>query len=283
MTDVRIVLEAPDGTLRKLTKIVPYKAGGFAVLMPYHSARRGWVGRVPVDYAAHTFKVARAACQEFSVGDRVKLSYHADGFAQFSSETPGRILSGRDPSTGQPKGLGLMTSPISSPVSSGPTFNVVAWGLLDFEEADGSGSGDLVFTERDLYYRGCEPSTANGYVVEGWVFPSRMWAGVRPRAEDGYQLLTAHHAFEATGAVLEWRVIPLPGQPAFVAVMASRLRVRFKAPSGFQLGCPGVRYPDGRGEVLMGLYPELWEDSIDAPTCSLDRPPAGAAGQAPIL
>jgi hypothetical protein len=42
----------------------------------------------------------------FTVEDRAKLSYHTDGFVQFSSENPGRIISGRDPSTGEPKGPG---------------------------------------------------------------------------------------------------------------------------------------------------------------------------------
>ena len=91
-------------------------------------------------------------CAGFTTENRAKLSYHADGFAQFSSENPGTIISGRDPNTGEPKGLGIMARPFSNPGTSGPSVGISVWGLEDFEEADQE-EKLIVFEPSDFYYR----------------------------------------------------------------------------------------------------------------------------------
>jgi len=63
-----------QGTLRKITKIVPYKQGGFAVLAPYHNARQGFLAKHPVDYSQPTFKIRLEDMVAYSAEDRVKLS-----------------------------------------------------------------------------------------------------------------------------------------------------------------------------------------------------------------
>ena len=94
-SETTVVIRCPEtGKLHKITKIVPYKGGGFAALMPYHSARSGYLAKMPVDYKRwgeqeHSLTEAVA----FSVDDRVKFSYHLDGFAQFSGEIKGAIIS----------------------------------------------------------------------------------------------------------------------------------------------------------------------------------------------
>ena len=179
MSGSTIVIE-DQGTLRKITKIVPYKSGGFAVLAPYHKARKGYLLKHPVDYSKRHMKVTRDEAVEYSAEDRVKLSLHPDRFVQFSGENPGRIISGRDPNTGEPRGLGIMSHPLSTPINTGPTFGCVAWGAADFAALNGTGKrGVIAFIEEDYYYRGCTPDTWNGYVIEGFVLEERYWG---PRA-----------------------------------------------------------------------------------------------------
>jgi hypothetical protein len=254
MSDVRILIRpSPNENARRITKIVPYPTGGFAVLVPYHSARRGWLAKVPVDYkkvGAHT--VPWTECVEYEASDRVKLSYHADGFVQFSGENPIKIRSGRD-TDGQPKGLGLVTRPPSNPITSGPTFSIVCWGLSEFREDQSPSSTDIVFDESDLYHRNCTPDTYNGYVIWGFVFQESMWTVARKRPGAGYSLFTARP--ELAGGIIEWRIMQLPGQPIFIGLSANRTRVGFPEPSGFNMNSPGTRGDDDRGHVLMATYP----------------------------
>ncbi len=170
-TEARIIIKTPTFGSRAITKVAAYPDGGFAVVMPYHAAQRGWLAKVPVDYKRNDLAIARAETVEYDVNSKVKLSYHADGFVQFSGETAGRVISGRDQTTGEIKGLGLVTSPIAKPISSGPTFAVLAWGIGEFKEAPQPRTSDIIFEEDDLYYRGCTPDTANAYLVEAFVLP----------------------------------------------------------------------------------------------------------------
>jgi hypothetical protein len=241
----------------KVTKIVPYAKGGFSVLTPYHNQRQGYLAKVPVNYRElGDILVPRSEVVGYSVNDRVKLSYHPDGFAQFSGEVGGKVISGRDEQTGEPKGIGLMTNPLKMPIWSGPTFGVVLWGLQEFEQLGAKDTPALVFEEEDFYYRDCTPETANGWIVEAWVFPLRMWSGVRKRG-DRYVLMRHFEGFERYGATLELYVIPLPNQPVFLGVFAGRVGVSFDVPSGWTLNGPGYRDQTGRGRVLMAFYPRL--------------------------
>lgn len=239
---------------RRIIKIIPYTEGGFGVAVPYHSGKAGFLARTPVNYnLLGEFSVRREDMVAYQASDRVKLSYHPDGFAQFSGENPGKIVSGRDSTTGEPLGLGLKTQPLSQPLTSGPSFAVTLWGLDQFDELP-TGKLAEVFEDEDTYFRRCTSANANGWLLEAFVLPRRLWAGVRVRG--GKHLVSfAFDAFEATRAVLEFRAIDLPGQPVFLGVMLSRGRVSFPTQSGFVLNGPGFRRPDGSGEVLVALYP----------------------------
>src|SRR5438128_1566827 len=118
---------------RKVAKIQFTKEGGFSVILPYHSARRGLCSTMPVcpiAYADSRFEGVTpfSAASNFSATSRVKLTYHADGFVHFSGEDPETIRSGRYPD-GSPKGLGLFSAPLSAPIESGPSVGVLCWGL----------------------------------------------------------------------------------------------------------------------------------------------------------
>jgi hypothetical protein len=112
-----VTLAIKDGEsalARKITKIQPFKDGGFTVMLPYHQQREGFLLKAPVSYAPGISKQRMSDCVKYSADDRVKLSIHWDGFVQFSSERKGSILSGKDPATGEIRGLGLMTKPLST-------------------------------------------------------------------------------------------------------------------------------------------------------------------------
>src|ERR1700678_798174 len=105
------VRSAADQPARKITKIIGLGGSGFSVLVPYHKARSGFLFKMPIDPSVHAPGLHNIRLDDlvsFTADDRVKLSYHVDGFAQFSGERPGRITSGRDPNTGEAKGLGLI-------------------------------------------------------------------------------------------------------------------------------------------------------------------------------
>jgi len=128
-----------DQPARRITKIIGLNGAGFSVLAPYHKARSGFLFKLPVESTTAltpgTWQAPWGEIVGFTVEDRAKLTYHTDGFAQFSSELAGRIISGRDPSTGAPKGLGLFTHPLANPIWSGPSASMTVWGLDDFEVA----------------------------------------------------------------------------------------------------------------------------------------------------
>ncbi len=152
------------------------------------------------------------------------------------------------------KGIGVMTSPLSEPIRTGPTFGITAWGIEQFDEVSHGDSATMIFEETDCYYRRCTPGVANGWLVEAFVFPARYWAGVRA-CSTGLFLKMAFAGFEASGAVLEMRVIELAGQDVFIGVFVSRAYVSFPAESGWVLSGPGTRDPSGRGEVISAFYP----------------------------
>jgi hypothetical protein len=128
----RTIAIRPDGqaaSARKITKIIGLNGEGFSVLIPYHRARSGYLFKMPMDPALTPgeWRGAWEAGVAFTAEDRVKLSYNSDGFAQFSSEVSGRITSGRDPVTGEPKGLGLFAHPLDNPIWSGPSVGITLW------------------------------------------------------------------------------------------------------------------------------------------------------------
>ena len=240
-----------QGTLRKITKIVPYRTGGFAVLVPYHKARQGHLVKYAVDYSKRDLEMRSKEATEYSAADRVKLSLHPDGFVQFSGENPGKIVSGRDTETGKPRGLGVMSQPLSAPVNTGPTFSCLVWGVSGFEPLDAASRRKaIVFSEDDYYYRRCTPDTWNGYVIEGFVSEDRYWGAVRNR--DGKLTMSVMPMFEAIGAVFELRVVSLPGQPVLLGLMTSRIETNFDMPSGFTLNGPSDQESK---EVLSAVYP----------------------------
>jgi hypothetical protein len=247
-----VIQEAENAQPRKIIKIVPMRAGGYMVMAPYHQAREGFLAKHPVDYSrVGRFEMPLTDFTSYTADDRVKLSVHKDGFVQFSGEDPGKIRSGRDPVTGEPKGLGIVANRLKDVITTGPTFGVVVWGIEDFEPYTGDGRDAMIFTEREMYYRNCTPDTWNGFVIESFVLSFRMWSGVRGPADD-LRISMGFRGFEGSGANLDFRVIQLPDQPVFLALAVSRIRVDFDPPSGFMLNSQS-----DMKHALIAMYPRF--------------------------
>jgi hypothetical protein len=162
----RIIIDDGDGP-RAISKILPLSDGGYSMLAPYHAANEGWLFKHDVDYSVQEMDSHFSEMQHFVASDRVKLSHHWDGFVQFSGENPQKIISGRDPQTGQPKGLAIMSAPIWRPITSGPTFGVVAWGMTDFKQVTQARDTDVVFDASEIYHEYSTPDNFNACHVEG--------------------------------------------------------------------------------------------------------------------
>jgi hypothetical protein len=177
------------GRFRKITKIIGLNGAGFSVLSPYHSAKQGIVLKQAVVPEMHqkagktTIPWSQVAA--FTADDRVKLTYHPDGFVQFSGENPHRIISGRDPHTGEPKGMGIMARPFSNPSQSGPSVGISAWGLQEFEPAEKTDTL-ITFEPEDFYYRLDRPSDANNWYLAIYVFPTKAVPPVRYDGEQSF-------------------------------------------------------------------------------------------------
>jgi hypothetical protein len=160
---------------RKITKIIGLKGDGFSVLTPYHKARCGFLFKAPADPKIKGKQLIRIdQLIGFIVNGRAKLTYHTDGFAQFSSERKGEIISGIDPVTKTPKGLGLFTLPLNSPIWTGASVGITIWGLDDFEQLKNNDKSTLIFEQRHFHYRSCTPNNANGWHLEIYAFPKNV-------------------------------------------------------------------------------------------------------------
>jgi len=261
-----------DQPARKITKIVGLNGDGFSVIAPYHKARSGVLFKLPVDpkkaLAPGEWQSSWAESVAFTVEDRAKLSYHTDGFIQFSSESPGRIISGREPSTGEPKGLGLMTHPLTSPIWTGASASVTAWGLEEFDVAEES-KDLMVFEPNEVYFRGCTPDEATAWRVEIYPFPIDVVPPVRFDKGNAYFDMTVQPMNGALAAVVQMKVIHLSQEKVFLGIYINAFIGHFPSSSGWVLGGAGSWGKDRVGHVLKGVYPrELIP--VDGRAC-LDR------------
>lgn len=242
--------------LRKITKIIGLGGDGFSVLTPYHQARSGFLFKHLMDLERlGVRKIPFDQCVAFTAEDRVKLTYHIDGFAQFSSENPGRIISGRDPKTGEPKGLGLLTHPLRTPIVSGGSVGVTAWGIEEFETAH-EGEVQIIFEPSDFYYRLAKPDDANAWHISIYAFPVGSVPPVRFRGGQALmQLALNRFTAGVPGSIVELKTICLKEEKVYLGLYAERFTAKFWAKSGWMLNGPGNYTTAQSGYVLQAIYP----------------------------
>jgi hypothetical protein len=249
---------APGKDLRKITKIIGLNGDGFSVLAPYHKARSGFLYKHLMDL--RTLGIREVSWEQavgFTAEDRVKLTYHIDGFAHFSSEGEGKIISGRDPKTGEPKGLGLFTRSLTSPPFTGPSVGIQVWGIEDFE-IPRQNEELIIFEPNDFYYRNSTPTEANSWHLAIYAFPV---AGIPPVWFEGEQpvMLYQLHGITAgvPGAVIKLKMIYLAAEKLYLGLYIERFAARFpaKSESGWILNGPGSYNQYQSGYVLHAMYP----------------------------
>lgn len=251
------IRSAPNEPPRKVTKIIGYREGGLAMLSPYHSAKSGLLTKTLVDYRQRRPRTSTSESEMFSAADRVKLSYHVDGFVQFSGERQGRIVSGRDPMTGEPKGLGVVTNPMQHPVMTGPAFGVTLWGLEEFAPQAGAPRGDsIVFEETDFVYEQCDEASWGSSGVSFFVFTLPFQPFVRKTGPRAFEMPLWHSQFMTEGRAFNFKVVRLGRQPFFLgAICFRRPKVRFDSASGWVINGPGGLSDGPVKPVLHAFYP----------------------------
>ena len=189
------------------------------------------------------------------------------------SETAGRIVSGIDADTGEPKGLGIFTRPLTSPVSTGPSVGITLWGIEDFEEAKPSDQPSIVFREEEFYYRACTPDEANGWVVSIYVFPINVVPPVRFVRGQAVLDIAADACYGRWFSVVQLKLLHLAKERVFLGTFVNAVKATFRSKSGWVLNGPGtLRAPGVRGHNLMGIYPR--DPDMGVGRSALDRSPA---------
>ena len=244
-------------------------------MVPYHNAKQGFLLKHSVRYDHPMGLVRPQTAIPFIASDRVKLSIHLDGFVQFSGEDTKRIISGRDPVTGEPKGIGLVFDHPIDAIRSGPLFAVTLWGIDDFAEEKNPNSSCLEFCQEDIYSD--RPLLAGGdqvaYALEFFIFPNSILRQERrtgprgdfvrvqlPRSDT---LLIYRH---------DLRIITLPGQRHFLGCLVSRISVTEQSPSGYQMSGPSFAPPGSDDFVMIrAFYPGQQFAEGNPRTVSIDR------------
>ena len=211
-------------------------------------------------------------CISFTVENRVKLSYHADGFAQFSGEASGKIISGIDQSTGEPKGLGLRSNPLSTPTWWGPVVSITAFDINDFLTTKDSTSGTIMFEPDEFYYRRCSPHEADGWILTIHVFPRNPPLPVRSRNNFPFlQVASENNPFSPLTYIVEYRLVDFQRAPVFLGLNLNRIVTKGGAKSGWALIGPSEvgGEADSKRYGLFALYPRpIGQDASDG---TLDR------------
>ncbi len=253
-----ICLRGPGGRLHKIMKIVPYAKGGSAVMVPYHPAIEGQAFRFRPDYGPEFYSIKREDMVTYRASHRLKLSYHLDGFVQFSGERKGTVLSGRDPETGAPRGLGIFSMPLATPITSGPAFAIMLWGLEQFQALTAMPKTGIAvaFEPEDMYEENRE---TNGYAVEGFLFCPHFRPNIRvERGARSARRVTLPLWRQRRHGARIWEFTVLPGAEQsriLIGLLVTRMNVKSRAPSGYTLCGPSGFAADGDRWALTASYP----------------------------
>jgi hypothetical protein len=169
-----------EGKIYKVLSIGASKQDGSLMLfLNYCREKRGFVFQCKFRNKPGFQQIKADAIEReyevfFDINSRTKLSLHATGFVQLSGDG---VLSGIDEQTGKARGIGVFSSPLATPVSSGPTVGFVCWGLAE-------GYGQLGKRKKGVQYiilkssdfidrRLPSDQTPNAYVLEIFILPEQ--------------------------------------------------------------------------------------------------------------
>lgn len=256
---------------RKITKVVSLKDGGFSILTPYHRAQTGYLAKMPMPNGVGPHFRNWSEGITFTAESRVKLSYHADGFTQFSGEASSKIISGIDPATGEPKGLGVRSNPLAKPTWSGAVSAITVFAIDEYLTTKDEVSGTIIYEPDECYYRSCSPCEADGWILTFHTFPKVPPLPVRFRNNIPFLRVASEGGLSSPlHYIVEYRLIDLPGA-VVLGLNLNRLITKGECKSGWILSGPSevgvevgaIRY------TLMAVYPRL--EGLTASYGALDR------------
>lgn len=247
----RIAIRDDSGVAHLVMRIL-LEQGGFAVLVPYHPAKQGWVFEMPLQYDKMEFTVPVSESKNYTVEDTVKLSMHMDGFVQFSTGGKQRIVSGYNRDLEQVKGAGVR-SPNPVNVTTGPLFGVIVQGLEDFK-AHTSEPAEI-FEKDDLWHH---PSFSTlkdtAYNLEVFMFPKSVLGSAQE--VDGKRMLTRQLPFKSKLKFdFHLRVVEFPTMPFFLGLILSHIRPDEAITSGYKLSGPSCGGPGEQKRCIGAWYP----------------------------
>lgn len=178
---------------------------------------------------------------EFDVDTTAKLSLHRSGFVQLSGKG---IVSGVDPKTGKPKGVGVFSSPLDTPVSSGPTFGFGCWGLdkgFELLQKQETNSQYIILNKSDFTARNLPVGDPKSYVLEFFIFPKEANEYVYVYKGKPYINHIIDNYYHQPGAVFSHSVIDLKNFDGVICVFPALQYTGLREGNefGYTLGSPG--------------------------------------------
>lgn len=232
------------GKVRKIISVsASKKDGSINVFFPYFSSNEAYIFQHKHIYGKTTVE-KKQVTSEYVVDRTTKLSIHRSGFSQLSGNG---ILSGIDEITGRPRGIGVFSSPLDTPVWSGPTFSMVCWGIDHFAVLDKKENNQQYiilnkeknnFTQRRLG----DNKELNAYVFEFFIFPKKANDFVYEWEQDGNPYIehTIHNYRPDPGATFSHPVLDIKNFDGVLAVFPVLMHRSVKnSATGYSIHSPG--------------------------------------------
>jgi len=218
------------------------KDGSLNVFFPYCKESKSYIFRHLYKYSGGITKVNKdQITKEYIVDKTTKLSIHRSGFVQLSGNG---IISGIDRTTGLPKGVGVFSSPLDTPVDSGPTFSFQCWGISEQFELLKKQDKDCQyiildrnkdFTEKLIL----KDRKTNCYSFEFFIFPKEANSFVFEHENKPFiNHKIANYIFQP-GAQFTHPVLDIKFFKEVVCVFPSLTQVDFSSSFGYMLNSPG--------------------------------------------
>jgi hypothetical protein len=245
------------GEQKRICKIIPLADGGFAIAPPSHHANAGSLFKTPRIFKIGSFEFGEGDIIPFTASDKVKLSYHSDGFVQFSKGGSSDIISGIDRATGLGRGMHVFTDRLNKISYPWPSVTIGVWGLEDFKtNSPRKGEQILAFDESDYFIDEKNPISGlagvSGFEVSFIVRTTEQMNRMKPDFTSGEMVTMTPNAPGLTPAN-EFRArLFKVNESIAILTIATRMIYSFGSPSGFRLGGPS----DGTHNIN-ACYPQL--------------------------
>lgn len=264
-----LILLDVGGESYKISKISLHKDGGFDFHFPYNDSKIGILYKTTHDYTqTESHSVISELKEKYSISSKVKLSIHASGFTQFSGPN---ITSGLHWFTNEPKGLAVFSSPLTNPITTGPTFNMSLSSLEGFAKYAGvpKKREKIIKFSADNIYNGEIQSSL--YVLEGFIFTAELLEKVKQLNGEHYLKMRMPN-FEDSNAEFYFKIIFLKKINSFMALSMRKVVLDPSLSHSNQLiysiGGPGgnQRMLHNRpvADLLFAHYPYEDKDKLDS-------------------